>query len=226
MPPKGKRKYAKKPKYKRRKQFTRTVGAGIVNRFPLPKKFLFKTRYVQSVTIDPSAGGIAASHVFRLNSLYDPDYTTSGHQPVGFDQIMPMYNHYTVIGARARIEFTNRDNSYSQRVFAHVRDSPATITNTSELIENGQCRWTTLGMGPSGQANRMLTMNFSAKKFFGKNVLVEHDYRGTEATDPTECAYLHVTAEPTIGVDSGAIVVLVVLEYIAVLHEPKTLAQS
>jgi hypothetical protein len=45
-----------------------------------------KMRYYDpAITINPTVGNTAV-HVFRLNSLFDFDYTGTGHQPRGFNQ--------------------------------------------------------------------------------------------------------------------------------------------
>ncbi|AXQ66272.1 MAG: putative capsid protein [Cressdnaviricota sp.] len=43
-----------------------------------------------------SGVGTTAQHVFRLNSLFDPDYTGVGHQPRYFDQFAALFNRYRV----------------------------------------------------------------------------------------------------------------------------------
>ena len=36
----------------------------------------------------------------------DPNHTGVGHQPLYFDQLMTIYNHYIVIGAKITVKFT------------------------------------------------------------------------------------------------------------------------
>jgi hypothetical protein len=41
--------------------------------------------------------GLAGTEqIYRLNSPYDPDYSGSGHQPYGYDQISPLYRKVVV----------------------------------------------------------------------------------------------------------------------------------
>lgn len=44
---------------------------------------------------------------FRNNSIYDPDGTGIGHQPLGYDQWSQFYGRYRVIGAKYRITISN-----------------------------------------------------------------------------------------------------------------------
>lgn len=230
MPLKTKpRKYKRKRRYRRkmRSGFTSLSGGGLVSKSPMPKKFLFKTRYCEPiVTIDPSVAGIPATHVFQANSLYDPDYTGVGHQPIGYDQIMPMYDHYTVIGSRIRVSATNTDGGTPQTIVVALKDNVTAINDVGRTIENGQCRWGVLSESVAGGATKTLTLGFSANKFFGCNVLDGDKYKGFEGGNPNEGAYFHITVAPLEGVDAASVRCNVTIEYVAVLTEPKVLAQS
>jgi len=52
-------------------------------------------RYVDNFSLNPSSS-TAAVHVFRANSLYDPDLTSTGHQPMFFDNYGALYSKYRV----------------------------------------------------------------------------------------------------------------------------------
>ena len=41
-----------------------------------------------------------------MNSLFDPDFTGTGHQPYYFDQFATIYQRYTVIGSKLTATFT------------------------------------------------------------------------------------------------------------------------
>lgn len=66
---------------------------------PMPDRFNASLIYSDTVTLNPGAGTLV-HHDFRLNSLYDPDLTGTGHQPRGFDQLMAFYQRYRVYGCK------------------------------------------------------------------------------------------------------------------------------
>lgn len=76
--------------------------AGPVNGFP--EVLRTTLRYQDNYTLTSSSGS-AAQNIFRLNSLFDPDYTGAGHQPLYFDQIAAIYGNYRVRYARMDVLF-------------------------------------------------------------------------------------------------------------------------
>ena len=222
------RRYKKRRTYRRKKRnFTKSKGSGLNKSFPLSKKFTFKTRYVDvQQALDAGAGGIAVSHVYNLTSLFDPDFTGIGHQPIGFDQIMPMYDHYTVIGARARLNLINTDPDNSQLVALQLKDSTVVTTNLPEIIENGMTRYQLLSPAGGSRDTTTMTYNFSSKKFFGKSPMDGDKYQGTQTSSPLEGAFLHVIVDPQTSANVSSVKYTITIEFIAILSEPKQLAQS
>ncbi len=87
--------YKRKPKTTRRRaprkyRRRRTTVQARSNKAPLPNSFYTKLRYTDSLTVQHSFGN-AGTYIFRANDCYDPDLTSTGHQPRGFDQFMSLY---------------------------------------------------------------------------------------------------------------------------------------
>jgi len=62
---------------------------------PFPAKMRNVLRYSETVSLD--AGVAAPAHnLFRATSIFDPNFTGSGHQPYGHDTLAGIYNHYIV----------------------------------------------------------------------------------------------------------------------------------
>lgn len=221
MPRKYKKRPYRKRTYKRKKK--RTISPS----YPLSNKFLFKTRYVElNQSLDVGTGGIPVTQVYSLTSLFDPNYTGVGHQPLGFDNIMPMYDHYTVIGARVKVTASNLDRD-PQYIVLQIKDGISLSTNLSAMIENGRTNFKTLGGNETASSTQTLTANFSAKQFFSRNPMASDKQQGTVSSSPLENAFLHITVAPTtIGENTTKVVYSIIIEYIAMLTEPKQLGQS
>lgn len=227
-----KKNYNKKKTYRRKKTYKRkgfrpTSNYAMSTRAPLGKTFKFMSRYIDmDLGLDPSSGGVPATHVFSMNGLYDPDISLTGHQSLAFDNMMLFYNHYTVIGSKARMTFQNTDTSYCQTIHCQLKDTSSTTVNTVGALENGLCKYLTLGPHGSGNAIKVMTIPCSPNKFFGKKVLQDDIYRGDASNNPTEQVYLHITCTPPSGVDTSKVRFTIELDFISILSEPKQLAQS
>lgn len=65
----------------------------------VPTKIITRLRYCDSKTLGNGTTTIG-SHTFRCNSVYDPDFTGTGHQPLYHDQMSLLYQNYKVLKAR------------------------------------------------------------------------------------------------------------------------------
>lgn len=95
---------------RRRRRNYKKKSTGIV-RFSkpvsgFPERIYTKLRYVATVTLGNGTFTWGA-HTFRCNSVYDPDFTSGGHQPLYYDQYAAIYNYYTVRKCRMQIDVTN-----------------------------------------------------------------------------------------------------------------------
>lgn len=88
----AKRKYGyKKPK----KNAVNLVGGRNGPRTGIASRVVTCLKYHQRLNLSLT-GAVANDYIFRLNSLFDPDYTSAGHQPMYFDQLAAIYNKYKV----------------------------------------------------------------------------------------------------------------------------------
>lgn len=84
----------KKSAYSRRKYpMTRYLGNGI------PDRVKVQLKYSDVLTITTGVAGTGL-HVFRGNSIYDPDVTSTGHQPLYHDNYAALYERYIVTSAK------------------------------------------------------------------------------------------------------------------------------
>lgn len=183
-----------------------------------------RLRYTDKVSLTTTAG-VVGTYAFRANSIFDPDYTGTGHQPLGHDQWAIFYNHYRVLGSK--ITVTMNTNGSFEGVMGILLDDDTTVpTKASTIIEHGRGRYKYIG--DTWKTGSTLSNKYSARKFH--NVADVKDVgrlRATFGTNPTEAAYYHVwfdtfdnTANP------GENIFFVTIDYIVSMEEPKTIAES
>lgn len=194
------------------------------------KSFKQSFRYVEEFTLDPSLASTAVYQTFSANGLYDPNISGTGHQPLGFDQLVGVvYNHYTVVGAKIKVYFMSTDEGSLGEALVGIQTS-ATIPISAALTTLVEDPGSKMGVltNLDAKASTTLTANVSLSKFLGQNVIGEDDNAGSSSANPTEQVYFNVFAGSNqVGVtDPAKIQCIAVIDYIAVLHERKQLTGS
>lgn len=226
-----KRRRGRKGRY--RTKFSRNLSSGYMvsktNPFmPLPNRFKTKLKYVETnLALNPGVAGTVAGYFISANSLFDPNATGVGHQPMGFDQMMTFYKRYNVIGARIKVTFYQDSTAtYPCKVGIYkttLNSLPFTEFNT--FIEQGNCTYTRVGSGFAGAVD--LVSSISIKKFLGgKKVAFSDDWTGTSTSSPTNQVYFGLIAAPDAGIDAPSLYLNWEVEYIAIFYDPNALAQS
>lgn len=192
---------------------------------------IVKLKYVERISMNPAIG-VFSIYNFRANSLYDPNLSGTGHQPLGYDQWSAFYDHYNVIGAKIKCTFMSSGaTAATDHALVGILlddDVSSFSVSTSELMEQGKA--TTKFMSVSSAAGRAIVhKGFSAKRFFHlANVSDNVDRIGSSVDgSPSEEAYFRLFVGPkNTSLDVSNVDVLVEITYIAMFTEPKNLAQS
>lgn len=204
----------------------RDVDEWQIRAIPLfPNRYRGLLRYADTYTLNSTSGAVA-TQVISANGLYDPDISGSGHQPVGFDQMMVSYEHYCVTGARIRANFHNNTASVYPTCSIGLSASATPVTTINQIVEDGMCALTFLH--PLGVYGSMRTVEqaINIAQFGGlRSILDNSDYRGSVAANPAEQSYFHLQTWDTENATSSC-AVDVVVEYEAWFTEPRKLTQS
>lgn len=181
----------------------------------------------RSIDINPGAAGSCASHVFSANGLYDPDITSTGHQPMGFDNYMALYQDYTVIGSKITIFARSADLTYGQFVGIQLRDDSSVNTDGENIVENGRNVYTHIGQATSGNDLAQVSYDCNLSEFLGLSHIMSCDEaRGSASTNPIEQAYYHVFCFPDSVADSAGVRFMAQIDYVVIFSEPRPLATS
>ena len=190
-------------------------------------------RYHSQVVLATGEIGQPASHVFSANGMFDPDITGVGHQPRGFDEVMALFDHYTVISSTMSATFLSVLNvgvlvdTKDQMVGISLRDQAAEQTTAEDIMEDRAISFAGISAFRGAVPVRR-SKSFSPKAFLGiSHPMSEVAVRGNAAANPVEQAYFHVWAAPQNGIDNaGAVQVSIDIIYTAVFTEPKNPGES
>lgn len=229
-----KRKYAprRNQRYRRRRKRrsnTLHIGRSIMPGFPSSKSV--KMRYVDSIQLNPGAASVA-NYQFRANSIFDPDLTGTGHQPLGHDEWQLFYNHYVVTSAKITVQvMATTSNSSSMNSYGIYLSDDATVPSTTpeELMEQGKgTYWVQMDHVNSGISTKRHSLVYGARSFFNLTDVKDNVDRIGAAfgANPTELAFFNVWGADLAGGDPGVSQVLVTIEYNVAFSEPKSLNQS
>ena len=155
---------------------------------------------------------------------------------MGFDQIMPLYDHYCVIGSMLRVDFINTtpinlENTQEPIIVGvQISDRPDTaITTLDRMLEQPAVKYTTLLPSISNGAKKTIFIKCNPNKYLGKSKPLSDDVlQGTAAANPVEQVYYKIFAQNlSQSVESFSVQANVSIMYTSIFHEPKSnLAQS
>lgn len=178
--------------------------------------------YAANLTVT-AASGLMETYQYRLNSCFDPDLTSTGHQPLAFDQWSLFYNHYVVTDCRWTIELVPQSGNCM--VAFYVSDD-ATIPTSSvtELLELG-------AQGGMGTIYEPVTLSGSVDVAGFLNrprraLMLDSDLRAFTNANPLDVVFGNIAVQKLSGTNSLICEVLLTLEFDVCFGEPKDLARS
>lgn len=132
-----------------------------------------------------STSGVVGTYVFTLSGLYDPNISGTGHQPMGFDEIMPFYEHYHVLRADVHVTFEIEGNG---KGFVALKITPDTSVPADPLtlIEEGRNVVDYIDATASANASKVLRASVNVPGVMGltrRNFLADTDTGGAIRCD-------------------------------------------
>lgn len=174
----------------------------LVNRGPsiMPDVFVTKMKWTYRTTIT-STSGVPGNQVFKINSLYDPDSTGAGNQPVGFDEMSSFYQRYRVLGVGYSVTLVPNTGVVATNLL-EVGCAPSVETFAANSDPQ------TLGSNPYGNFQIIFSNSgittlkgyIPMAKLFGITRLVYNNdtsYHGTPSSDPNVLSYFTVAMQAT-----------------------------
>jgi hypothetical protein len=209
-----------------------TAGSLLMN--VLPRSMRRTLRYAETFSLSTGAAGIIGSvQTMALNSAYDPNYSGTGHQPYGFDQIVQFYQQYFVHSVRYQI-ITATIGGTAEICVAYQLFPTAggvSIAGISTDAATEKSTVSTFVAGSSGNVRaRSVGGEVKMHQIFGltpAQYAAQTDvYGAAVTTNPSLQAYLEVGIGSYNGTASETLAVQIILDMDTEFWQPKTLAQS
>lgn len=192
-----------------------------------PKRVVITLKYAGYRDLT-STSGLHNTYRYSCNGLYDPDITGAGHQPLYFDTLMAIYNHYTVIGSKIVVKAVPKSATQGPGAFAvFVNDSAtSTMQQVGNVFEQSSGTDTKL-IAPGQSGPLYVVKTWSAKQTFGGSILGNDDLQGGVSSNPVEQSYYDIVFQDlTTSPTTATIQLFVELQYTVVFDELKQLDQQ
>lgn len=160
-----------------------------------------------------TAASSYAEKVFRLNSMYDPDYSGVGSQPLGYDQWTAFYQRYKVLGVKYKCSFA-APTSLTESMVSVIPNLVATTdTGATNALAEPYAKMSL--WSPNGGWKPVLSGYVDMRKILGltKEEFGEENYSAAYNADPTSVVWFHVRVDTATAGFSGSVYFLLELDF-------------
>lgn len=216
---KGKSKRSKVTNRKKRSQKVTVQRSNLVQSDAAFVKLPYFDSYAFSSSYNPSA------QLWRANSLFDPDQSGVGHQPLGFDQYSAFYANYQVNGFSITLDIRN-DAAVSIKGVLCFSDTDSSSNNVSQCSEMKYAYPFTIGP-LTGQNNYRIKKFISMRKLHGlRRTENEENLQAAVGSNPADPGYCWVKFESMDGATNVKVFCIARIKYYARMFGPLNPAQS
>lgn len=220
---KGNKPIASKAAYRKANRgLTGGLGRLSVRADPFPVTKFCRLVYDAPYTLSTgTAGVLGSSQVFRLNSIYDPNFTGAGHQPYGHDQLALIYKQYKVHGVHIHIELLDPSEDGMCGVFQVVTPQNAAQPTISGQVGQivAESPFTVLrNINDSGKQRVVYSQYLPMSRIIGLTPLQFKassgaPYSAVFGTNPQDSPYLRIAVGSNRGTSGATMVVQCRLTY-------------
>lgn len=207
------RRNVKRVRKARRKQIRQTVRRRKNRNFvklnpraglPLPPRLRTTLTYCGEHVSTGGGTATLSNFQYALNSVYDPYVTAGGHQPMGFDQLMSLYQFCRVISAKVTVLGSPGTSSADNPPYigiAFTENASFSPTSLELLAERGNVTYRMMPWASACNKAVVVKRNWSAKKWWNKTYASDQSNANTATNGPSgELCYANIFA---IGPASG-----------------------
>lgn len=207
------------------------MGRGSPLASELPATLIYSDRIVANPGV-----GATDIYTFRLNSLFDPDYSYTGHQPRGFDQLALLYHRYRVNAVKVEIvpdPSTPSDSTPQMWWTFLVGDETPVLTMSNYELEEHPERVAPVYSAGSNRSkmNATTTPKFQwycrLKDIYDvKDLKDDHDSSAAVGSNPTRNCYGSLVTAGKPAVDPATCEFQVTITYYSTFYRPRYVVSS
>lgn len=192
---------------------------------PIPDRLHVRLRYNDNYIFSTTTS--AQVQAFRGNSIYDPDLTGAGHQPLYRDQYDTLYLRYFVIGSSISCTVVCPYGDQAMQFVLYPQVSDATTgAVTRQDAEKPRARSVIVA---GGSQTKTIRMRASSSGMFGQRLSmnkIDDVYSSLMSGNPARIWYWILSAQNPDSVTASACVISVNITYDVILFDRIRQAQS
>lgn len=176
-----------------------------------------------------SVAGAGISHQFSGNSVFDPDLTGVGVQPLGYDQWSALYDRYRVNGSAIKVRFIAIGIDAATNSW-EVCLVPSPVTTTFSSMDAARASPYSIGTAKNMEQQGGYLRNYmSTAKIEGVSkttVRVDDEFSSIVSSNPTEQWAWNVIGQPADRSTSASLIAFVSITYYVTFYSRKRLGMS
>lgn len=187
-------------------------------------------KYCDIIQLTSGSGLLGTQQAYRLNSIYDTDFSGGGHQPYGHDTYALIYNKYRVMSVRVQLIYTTPGGGHDMVcVMAPSSNNSAGMTGL-QIWRVQEWPQSTCGILPTtGERKCVLQAEYDMAVQAGvsKAVYMAGDeYEANIGSNPSKEVFLTFNTGCVDGTGSQTCDVQVYLEFDVLFFDRTTLGAS
>lgn len=189
---------------------------------PLRNSLRSTMLYSETITLGTSAVGTGDQYIFSANGTYDPNITSTGNQPRGWDQLIALYDHFIVTRSKLECWVVQTDNN-PLMMHLSLRDAASHTLSTRDCMEYEPSIPKVVGY--QGSSNNYVALECDPIQFLSRD-FGDPDLKNSAGSNPAEQAYFYLNTFHPSGDANISIRVEVRLTYEGYFIEPKFVSGS
>jgi len=160
----------------------------------VPDRCRTNLRYVEGIAYRvPMASSDVYS--YNLNSVFDPNLTGTGHQPMGFDQLKALYGRYRVYNCKYKVRFFVANVGPTVCYATPTNETTSFVSIPQDALETTGSKFGSVNqitaVGSVG-APVILSGKVSMMSLYGAKDMQSDRFQALISADPTETAILYL----------------------------------
>ena len=189
----------------------------------IPATMYVSMRYTELLQLADAVTGLAYN-VYNANGIWDPNFSATGHQPMGYDQWSTLYKTYRVKKCTIKAECANNQSTVPCLFIIAPSETTALLANASEQPGAVSCLVSQDTSGPNIRKLGPVTMDMS--KFDGDiGAKYMEDMEAQFGANPTNPKCFHVVVQNGVGALSVDCTVYAELDFLVELSEKSTFSR-